>query len=253
MFRKLFLWVFLVGNALSLQSQIVNIESLRSAADSNGFYGAENFNVVYTKNTKELFELNNNLVLQYRKDRSIWLFLNTWDLSLAAGQTLEQNVLFHGRYNFIQNDWLTYEVMAQYQQNQPLRISDRILLGVGPRFTIVKKKDVAKVYLGALVMYEYDNELNNDIVHQDPRLSTYLSTYLAKKDRFQWSTTVYYQPRLDYLEDYRTSVQTQLKFGLFKKLFYVTTLNLMYDKFPVEAPDIPRLTVKWVNGVEWRF
>lgn len=253
MVRSLIFRVFLLCSALPLHSQIVNIESLRSAADSNGFYGAENFNVVYTKNTRELFELNNNLVFQYREDKSIFLFLNTWDLSLAAGQTLEQNVLFHGRYNFIQNKWLTYEVMAQYQQNQPLRIGDRILMGAGPRITLVKKKEVAKLYIGALAMYEYDDELDNDIIHRDARLSTYLSMYLAKKDKFQWSTTVYYQPRMDYWEDYRTSVQTQMKFAIFKKLQYVTTLNLTYDKFPVVAEEIPRLTVKWVNGIEIKF
>lgn len=251
--RPLFLILFLVLSGLSSSAQIVNIESLRSAADSNGLYGAENFNVAYTKNTRELFELKNNLVAQYRHNRHIWLFLNTWDLSLAAGQTLEQNVLFHLRYNFKQNDWLTYEVLAQYQQNQPLRISDRILMGAGPRYTLLKKKDVAKVYLGTLVMYEYDDELNNDIIHQDVRLSAYLSTYLTKKDKFEWSTTVYYQPRIDYWEDYRTSVQTQLKFGLLEKLFYVTTLSMTYDSFPVVAPEIPNLTLKWVNGIELRF
>lgn len=252
MLKRIVVSFLLLLSFTPLYSQIVNIESLRSAADSNGWHGSENFNVTYTKNTKELFELNNNFTAQYRHNRNIWLLLNTWDVSIAADEKLEQNLLFHVRYGYKQNDWLTYEALAQYQQNQPLKIRDRVLTGGGTRFTLLEKTG-AKGYLGTLVLYEYDNELDKNIEHNDVRFSAYLSTYLAKKDRVQWSTTVYYQPRIDYWEDFRTSVQTQLKLGIIKKLFFVSTLNMTYDAFPVQDEDIPNLTIKWVNGLAITF
>ncbi|WP_417593246.1 DUF481 domain-containing protein [Owenweeksia hongkongensis] len=252
MLKRIVVFTLLFFCSVPLYSQIVNIESLRSAADSNGWYGVENFNVTYTKNTKELFELNNNFTAQYKQDKSTWLFLNTWDVSIAADEKLEQNLLFHARYGYQQNEWLAYEALAQYQQNRPLRIRDRVLTGGGTRFTLFEKPS-RKGYLGTLILYEYENELDNNIERHDPRFSAYLSAYLARKDRLQWSTTIYYQPRIDYWEDFRTSIQTQLKLGIIKKLFFVSTLNMTYDAFPVQDPDIPNLTVKWVNGLALTF
>src|SRR5690606_2405096 len=140
----------------------------------------------------------------------------------------------------------------QYQQNRPLRIHDRVLSGGGTRFTLFEKPS-RKGYLGTLILYEYENELGNDIERHDSRFSAYLSTYLAKKDKVQWSTTIYYQPRIDYWADFRTSLQTQLKLGIIKKLSFVSTLSMTYDAFPVQDEDIPHLTVKWVNGLALTF
>lgn len=252
MLKRIVIFTLLFISSVPLYSQIVNIESLRSAADTNGWSGVENFNVTYTKNTKELFELNNNFTGQYRQNKNTWLFLNTWDVSIAAEEKLEQNLLFHIRYGYQQNEWLTYEALAQYQQNRPLRIRDRVLAGGGTRFTLFEETN-RKGYFGALVLYEFENELDNNIERHDARFSAYLSAYLAKQDRLQWSTTIYYQPRVDYWEDFRTSIQTQLKIGILEKLFFMSTLNLSYDAFPVVDPDIPNLTVKWVNGLAWNF
>ena len=244
--------LFFVLSSVSAFSQIVNIESLRATQDSNGFHGVENFNVDYVRNTKELLTLTNNLSLQYKRNKNVFMFLNTFDVSLANDEVLEQNGFFHLRYNYKVNDWLTYEALAQYQTNAPLRIKHRVLTGAGPRITLLKK-DRNSIYVGALVLYEYDDEAENGIVHNNVRLSSYISYNLQLDKRVVWSTVGYYQPRLDYWNDFRASLQGRLAIKVFKNFAFNSIINLAYDAFPVVDESIPQLTMKWTNGVSYRF
>lgn len=249
--RKLFLLIF-CSLLYAVRGQVVNIESLRSFADSSGFHGAENLNVDYRRNTRELLTLTNNLSLKYQTKRHIFLLLNTIDVQLANSVVLEQTSFVHFRYNFKQGERLYYEVFWQYQRNIPLKIDPRILVGVGPRI-ILSDKEKFRTNLGLLGMFEYDDEAGNDILHRDFRLSAYLTLGYKGGDRFSWMNFVYYQPRLDYFNDYRVNLETQMQWVIFKGLTFVTTLNFKYDSFPVQDPNIPKLTVHWVNGLAYRF
>ena len=236
----------------SLQAQIVNIESLRSFVDTSGFHGVENLNIDYKRNTRELLTVKNNLTLKYQKKGHTLLFLNTLDVQLANKVVLEQTSFFHLRYNYRQNKTLSYEIFAQYQRNVPLRIEPRILMGLGPRISLVSEKKLIS-NLGLIVMMEYDDESGNDIIHRDVRFSGYLSLGYDSGKNFSWMNFLYYQPRMDYLNDYRVSLESQLKLTIIKNLGFVTTLNFKYDSFPVVDPNIPNLTLEWINGLAYRF
>lgn len=249
--RQFFLLIF-IFILYSAHAQVVNIESLRSFADTNGFHGVENLNIDYRRNTRELLTVTNNLSLKYQKQRHVFLFLNTFDLQLANSVVLEQTSFFHLRYNYRQSEHLSYEVFAQYQRNIPLRIDPRVLVGLGPRFILADtKKFISNI--GVLGMYEYDAEANNDIINQDFRFSGYLTLGFLGGERFNWMNYVYYQPRIDYLNDYRINLESQLQLVIFKGLSLVTMVNFKYDSFPVVDPNIPKLTLGWVNGLAYRF
>lgn len=235
-----------------LAGQIVNIESLRGFADTLGFHGRENLNLSYTRNTRDLLTISNNLGMKYQTERSSWLFLNSITIQNANEQALQQNFFAHLRYNYSQNDWLTYEVFVQYQKDVPLRINHRNLIGIGPRFRLWRGK---KNYLnaGLTLMNEIDDELDNEIVHRDIRLSSYLALGLASKDHLEWSAYLYYQPRPDVWRDFRTSLQTQLSLKIIKNLSFITALSLNYDAFPVVDPEIPGFTMNWTNGLTYSF
>ena len=245
----LFLLLILLNPA---KAQVVNIESLRSFVDTNGFHGVENLNVDYRRNTRELLTLTNNLTLKYQNKRHVLLFLNTLDIQLANSTVLEQTSFFHLRYNYRQTERLAYEVFAQYQRNIPLRIDPRILVGLGPRYKIITGgKFIANA--GLLGMYEYDDESGNDTIHRDYRISTYLTLGYKGGERFRWMNFLYYQPRVDKFEDYRINLQSQLSVVIIKGLSFVTTVNFRYDTFPVVDPAIPDLTLTWINGLAYRF
>lgn len=234
------------------RAQIVNIESLRLAKDSLGFYGEENLNFSVVKNTQELYTLSNNLALQYRAKRQVYLFLSNLSFNFSEDVNFERNGFAHFRFGQKVNSWLSLEALVQYQIDVPLRIEQRILTGGGPRFTLLRKKE-HKLVTGHLVLYEEDKELNNEIQHQNTRLSSYLVYKISKAKKFRWTSTLYYQPRLDKFEDFRLSGQTQLAFTFYKSWQFVTTAAVNYDAFPVEDSAIPNLTYKITNGLRLTF
>ncbi len=249
MWKKLVLF-FLFGPWV-VSAQIVSIESLRVKNDSAGLSGQELFTFKITRNTNELYEINNNLALQFRKSRHILLFLSNINLTFSESADFERNGFFHGRYNYEQNAWLTYEYFNQYQIDIPLRIQERVLTGLGPRFTLLKKER-SSVIVGTLAMYEYDKELDTAVVHRDFRMSSYLSLS-HKGKRYMATALIYYQPRLDFWADFRTSAQLQLSIEIWKNFAFTTTGSLAYDAFPVEDPAIPNLTYKMANGISYSF
>ncbi len=232
-------------------AQIVNIESLRNDNDTSAFKGIENFNANYKQNTRELFTLNNQLAIQIKKAKNSWLLLNNVDVELAQGQSLEQNLLFHARYNRRLSQKFDAEVYSQYQKNVPLKISDRVLLGAGVRWAI-QKKEKAKVTYGLSTLYEYEREMINPIIHNAVRLSNYLSLTLQSK-KTSWSSVVYYQPRIDWWEDYRVSLQTKLELKFNADWSFTSNLSFNIDSKPVVDASIPNQTIKWLNGLTYRF
>jgi hypothetical protein len=252
MFSKNLSFFFLVLLCFKLEAQIVNIENLRLNEDSARWSGAEAFSFSIFRNTNRLISASNNTVLQYKNQRHLALFLNRLDFSFSEQDDFARSGFLHFRYAFTQNDWLAWEAFTQLQSDRPLRIEQRRLLGVGPRFSIIQKAQT-DVHGGLAMMWEYDRELANEIVHRDARWSTYLSANFNWSEHSRATLMVYYQPRADKWRDYRLSGQAQLRFKIWQKLLFQVTGMLNYDAFPVVDPSIPKLTYRLTNGLEIQF
>jgi hypothetical protein len=246
--RKFQLSVLLVFLVFSVRAQIINIESLRLASDSLGFFGSENLNFSVVQNTQQSFNITNNLALQYRGKRHIYLLFSNLAFNFSEAVSFQRNGFAHFRYGYSLNKWLIPEALVQYQIDVPLRIAQRLLLGAGPRFKLLKTK-YQKLFTGHLVLFENDKELDNNIEHQNVRLSSYVVYELKTTEKFRWTSTIYYQPRLDDFEDFRISAQSQFQLGVLKNLQFIITASANYDAFPVQDPSIPNLTYTFTNGL----
>ena len=156
--RNLRTSVLFIFFALAGQAQIVNIESLRLSTDSLGFLGNENLNFSVVKNSQRSFNINNNLSLQYRAKRHIYLLLSNLAFNFSDAVSFERNGFAHFRYGYTLNTWFTPEALVQYQIDVPLRIEQRLLAGAGGRFKLTAAKR-QKLYTGHLVLFEKDQEL----------------------------------------------------------------------------------------------
>ncbi len=248
----LLLLLFLCFCNAPLNAQIVNIESLRMEQDSMGFAGIESFNFSIVQNTRRLLQINNNLAMQYRRVRNLFMLVNNVEYAKSADSDFERNGYIHLRHNYLLTQKWSTELFAQYQINLPLRIEGRTLLGVGLRYVLVKKEN-AGLAAGAAAMYENDVELDNAITNETMRGSFYLSALFNKKKRYAFSTILYYQPNFSAFNDYRLSGQTRFAFDLWKGLQFVASGVINYDAFPVVDAAIPRLTYKVTNGLSYTF
>lgn len=248
---RLKLFALLCFLSAALSAQIVNIEALRVKNDSSRWSGLENFSFSLVKNTSQLVTINNQLALQYLKGKHTALFLSDVNFSFTDNSDFERGGFGHLRYGYTLHERLTLEAFGQYQVNIPLRIEERILVGVGPRFGFVNKEK-HQFFLGTLVMYEHDQELDSTL-HNDARGSAYLAYTFKNEGAFAFSIITYYQPRLNYFEDYRLSMQSSLKFKIWKNFMFSVDGGLAYDAFPAAGSDIPNLTYKLTNGFSYSF
>ncbi len=236
---------------LQLQAQIINTEALRMNGKENGWAGSLGLYYNFTKNTKEIITLRNNIHVQYKKNKHLILFINQVGLYRAGGDDFVNKATQHLRYNYAFHPGWTWEVYLQNQYNSVSKIDYRRLAGSGVRYEFHDSKKY-KLAAGVSMMYETEKATAPEIpVARIWRNSNYLTFALYLNDKVSLQSTTYYQPQLNRFSDYRISHQTGFKAKIFKHLSFKTDFYYFYDAFPL--PDIPRRQYTINNGLEWKF
>lgn len=234
---------------------MVNIESQRMQTDSIRLAGNMNFSLSYQENNNvSLFVTKNAAAIQYKTKslKDIFLFLGNLDISKSESTEFSNSAFAHFRYTRKINKWLRWEAFAQVQYNRLLSVGIRSLTGTGPRFKLFGAEN-AVGYLGTLYMFEYEEttEINPE-VHQDHRLSSYLTmTVGVPRIKGEMVTTTYFQPRFDLLNDFRVSHQTSLAFNITRHFKWITGFSYMYDENPPQG--VNRETLSLDQGFRIEF
>ncbi|WP_299521561.1 DUF481 domain-containing protein [Winogradskyella sp.] len=251
MMNYLRIFFFLISS--SCFSQVINVESLRRPSDSTKWIGSVSLDVSLIKNTNDIFRIANKAHIQYDNDIDFWLFVNDLNLQKIEDNSLVNRGTQHLRYNRRISERIKWEVFAQGQYDAISEIGFRGLLGTGPRFKLTKD-DNYRFYLGALIMYEYEQASNPipNRIQRDIRGSTYLSFSLYPTETITIISTSYYQPRIDGFNDYRFSSNTSLLFKIFEDLAFKANFNFFHDAFPV-TPDVPKTQFEFTNGLLYTF
>ena len=236
-------------------AQIVNIEDKRAAPlDSVGWQGQFDAGVNIVDNGRPVLTVNGRATFQYQHYRHTWLSFSDFALVRAADQDFVNQGFQHLRYNY---DWAarwTYEAFAQVQYNERLLIGLRQLLGTGVRHQLLQTTDEKGLFVGLAYMYEYDEVAERTIFHRDHRLSSYLSFRVKPTPTLQLAGTTYYQPVITDFGTFRVSTRNQVALTITEALSFTTTFELTYDaRLRADAPEVPAVVYKWVNGLRYRF
>lgn len=232
--------------------QIVNIESKRIATDSAGWFGSARVSFAGSKTTKETFAFSANTRLEYKSKSTKDLYLLLSDLSLVTGDKEKfSNAGFgHLRYNRKIGETVRWEAFTQIQYNSLTKVDKRVLFGTGPRFKLTQL-DKAKFYFGLAYMYEEEYLIEPVLVHKDHRISSYLSFTLLPEDEVTFINTIYVQPLIEDVGDYRISNETSLNLGITKKLLLGMALRYGFDARPPEG--VPKSIYAFANFIEVQF
>lgn len=259
--KYLFLLLFF---PVFLQAQIVNIEKLRLVDTMNNHVGFEamlGFGI--SKNTSgQVMEGNGNLRLDYYfKGKSKLLLMGAFGINRFKARNasdaikIRNNQFVHLRYNRKLTKCLTWEVFTQGQINQVELVVFRWLVGTGPRFKILHKKDKGYIYFGSMYMFERAEEerdgLTENVVLNHHRLSNYLSMSYRMNENASLNHVTYFQPRVDEFSDFRISSETGLSFTLFKKIKWKTYFQYLYDSKPPTTVIESRYQLR--NGISIAF
>ncbi len=232
-------------------AQIVNVEDKRSQfTDSIQWVEQIELGANLTKNKQEVFSLNGKAQIEFVYYDKTLLSLTNFNFVKAGDQNFVNEGFQHLRYNSKIKDWLTFELFGQVQYNERANIAIRALAGTGFRYRIFQKeKD--KAYLGTSYMYEFEEESEADIKHNNHRLSTYFALSWQPQSNIKIASTSYYQPLFTNPKDYRLSSQTAVIFSFSKRLDFKTTFSIIYDSRA--AVGAPKTIYRFLNSLRYRF
>lgn len=227
---------FITGN---LQAQIINVESQRLQNDSIKLAGNAAASFSYQQNNKAtLLQLNTSATIQVRSKslKDVFLLFGAYEISKSNTSTLSNAGFVHFRYTQKFNKYFRLEAFVQYQSNPVLLFKTRFLAGTGPRIKILNKPKI-KSSLGLLYMFEYEETLETiRNIHRDHRISSYFTFTWSLPDKIgELSTITYFQPRIDYFNDFRLTNQTSISFALGKHISLVIGMRYLYDAYPPDG------------------
>lgn len=238
----------------SSAQEIFNIESLREETDKK-WTGSIGLNMGFIKNTNNIFWISNSEYVQHKnlKNTDYWLLYNSMSFQKLEGESFVNRGTQHLRYNRKITKKTKLEAFAQTQYDAISQIDIRLLIGFGPRFKLTNNDSIYRIYLGTLVMYEYEKTsvtLGKDI-QVNYRGSCYLSLNFYPTETIKIVSTTYYQPVLKLFSDYRLSSGTSIDFKIVEKLSFTVNFNYSFDAFPVE--NIPKAQYELTNGLKYEF
>ncbi len=247
---KTIVCILLLISSTAALSQVVNIESRRMRSDTTGWIGTAEASFQFSKSVDEIFDLGALIHLQFKGKNDLWLFLNEMRIIKGAGTQFVNSGFAHVRYNRkITREFLRWEFFAQYQYNKALEVGQRVLAGTGPRFKLYDS-DKFRAYIASLYMFEYQESVDKLIIERNHRTSSYLS-FTFDFDRVEFSNTIYFQPNMRDLKDYRVLSQSDLLFKIFENLKFKTGFNYRFDTRPF--PGVPKTTYYLSNGLLFEF
>jgi hypothetical protein len=253
MLKWIFKTLLFIGFLLNLNhaySQVINIESKRFLNDTDGWVGNSDFVLSIVKNTQQIISFSNTTRIQYQENKHKFLFLNDIGFVKAGNINFVNAGYQHLRYNIKLQNRITMEAFVQTQYNPILKLDFRFLYGVGPRFKLIKQKNI-RIYAAGLFMYEHDIIKNEPLPQQASRASLYISSTFISKQNFELTSTSFYQPKIGEASDFRFANDTSLEFLINKHINFKTSINILYDtKQPIGVPDLV-YTIR--NGLTFKF
>lgn len=248
--RFLFCSLFSIFYFTSGAQLIVNVENSRIQSDTTGWKGNIGTSFSFAKNVQQVLNINASLHVQCKTQKDLYLVLANYNLLKANDQDFSNNLFYHLRYNRKLGKTVRWEAFAQWQQNKITNIDLRTLIGTGPRFKLTQSKNF-RLYVGTLMMYEYERDKNPDVSYKDIRGDAYVSFTYKPNPVFDVTATTFYQPLIRAPKDFR--ILNQITFGIkaTKHISLSTNWDYSYDAFP--AAGTPNINYVISNGINYNF
>lgn len=253
---------------------IVNMQSILATEAEEGLSGSISGSVDWrTGNTSRLW-YRIAPVARYRAGDHLFIGTISGDYFRDTG---DLRFFEHVRYRYHVTDRLLGEAFVQHERNDKRLLGLRALAGVGPKYQVVDG-DKLQVGVGVAYLLEYERlQEPGDPVRvllappeESPSLNHRISSYLTGSfevdERVQLVQTLYAQPRITRLSDYRLLSESGLVFKLTRHLSFKTTFTLAYDSEPPtyeyadpndpenpELPEVQALDTALISSITYDF
>lgn len=253
LFLPSFLILFLLLFSVPIQAQLLNVESVRTNADSAGWVGELEFDMTLNRYNEQVFEFTNESNLSYFSALHAYMLLNKLKFVNLDGNSLISSGYVHLRSTLLRNEILSPELFVQYQYNNNLGLNDRALGGAGVKYRF-HRTDNWQASVSTAIMYEFEEwQLADQPSIKNQYLKSTSNIRLSGKfsDKATFLLVGYYQARPDEFFEARSILESKLKMDLSKRVAVSIGFIASYDAKPII--DIPQWTYELSNGVVIKF
>lgn len=256
---KIFILV-ISGLTLSLISSnsfaIVNMQGLHFGEDRKlGISGDVEFLFNGTSGNTDTTKTSLESQINWISQEYINLLVLGYKDGKANGVTNIDNSFAHYRHVHQINTKIDWEAFTQIEQNQFTRLAYRGLVGGGLRFN-VSNTSSHKGFLGTTAFYsrekiEYSPGLTDDGVYTQTRANFYFLSRYKATPTIKWANSIYYQPRMNELSDYRALFQSKVDFMITDNFDFRISLDVAYDSEPSQG--VEKNDTVYSTGLKWHF
>jgi putative salt-induced outer membrane protein YdiY len=245
----------LLGYAARAQA-IVNMESLHLQAPKPGFNGFVELDASGATGNTNKTDLALGGRLEWNRERHTTFLVGNVNYGRASGTTNTDNSFLHLRHIYQSTDLLAWEGFGQLQRDRFARLSLRRLVGGGARFTLTQRTADSAEFLGTGAFYEWEDLTAKSGTTDETRTHKWRGNlYWVVKRRFHEGVhgvnSLYYQPNLRQLHDYRALDAAELKVDLTEVVALKIRLSVAYDSEPPQT--VKQTDVTYYTGLSWAF
>lgn len=236
----------------------VNIESMRKDDGEMGLHTKVGFSLAYTEGNTDVTDLKTTLRSDY--------FSEGYHAFLAA--SIQRGEKDDDRYTdkgFVHlrgirpvAQRLAVEAFVQKEYNDFILLEDRQLLGGGVRITALERyygteeASYFQLYAGIGLMKEKETiNSSPEETSNFTRSTNYLSCRWRLDERVNFSGTLYYQPRVSDMDDYRILFDGGFTFDITRSLAFTLSVNYRHDSEPPAG--IEDYDLEITNGISLSF
>lgn len=217
--------IFLLFFSFNLSAQIINIENRKFYQDTTTFVFDFGSDVDFSKNTKSTLKLDNDISAQYKYDRFKFILYGNNEIKRVNSDYTDKACYINFRIRYKLNELFKLETFTQYQFDDDLNIKKRILYGAGYRYNVYEKMNNYIIF---------SNNMIYEIVNRDDFVRLGLNiTGVVNFDKIELATTVYYQPNIIKLYDYKCYNENSIKYKINKYISFSLNFLLLYNSEPI--------------------
>ena len=205
---------------------IVNIEDLRREGEI-GFFTSISANLYAARGNRDRDYYSAQLRFDNNSEKAESFLILQQSERKSNDKLMDESTFMHGRYIWVGDEAINWEVFAQYSENPFRNYKKRSVLGGGLRYELSKS-----ARLGAGLLNEEETDLNGQSKTTE-RLGFYLHNSFEVAENISFKPTVYFQPSLDDFEnDYKASMILALDFKVNENFKITMQYSSFYDSDP---------------------
>ena len=214
-------------SSISILGQaIVNIEDLRREGEI-GFFTSISANLYAARGNRDRDYYSAQLRFDNNSENAESFLILQQSERKSNDKLMDESTFMHGRYIWVGDEAINWEVFAQYSENPFRNYKKRSVLGGGLRYELSKS---ARLGIGLL------DEKETDLTGQSKtteRLGFYLHNSFEVAENISFKPTVYFQPSLDDFEnDYKASMILALDFKVNENFKITMQYSSFHDSDP---------------------